>query len=54
VVLLEPQNKGGTLPSRGLPILRAGRGVAGLVVVFLVIAALAVGFLLGFAVGRAS
>jgi serine/threonine-protein kinase len=54
VVLLEPQSTGGTLPSRGLPIIRAGRGVAGLVVVFLVIASLAVGFLLGFAVGRAS
>ena len=56
VVLLEPQSqsKGSTLPSRGLPMIRAGRGVAGLVVVFLVIASLAVGFLLGFAVGRAS
>jgi serine/threonine-protein kinase len=54
VVLLEPQSTGGTLPSRGLPIIRAGRGVAGLVVIFLVVASLAVGFLLGFAVGRAS
>jgi hypothetical protein len=54
VVLLEPQGTGGTLPSRGLPIIRGGRGVAGLLVVFLVIASLAVGFLLGFAVGRAS
>ena len=54
VMLLEPQSTGSTLPSRGLPIIRAGRGVAGLVVVFLVIASLAVGFLLGFAVGRAT
>ncbi len=54
VVLLEPQGTGGTLPSRGLPMIRAGRGIAGLAVVFLVIASLAVGFLLGFAVGRAS
>jgi serine/threonine-protein kinase len=54
VVLLEPQSKGGTLPSRGLPIIRAGRGVAGLLVIVLVLASLVVGFLLGFAVGRAS
>jgi serine/threonine-protein kinase len=54
VVLLEPQSKGGTLPSRGLPIIRAGRGVAGLLVIVLVLASLIVGFLLGFAVGRAS
>jgi serine/threonine protein kinase len=54
VMLLEPQSTGSTLPSRGLPIIRAGRGVAWLVLVFLVIASLAVGFLFGFAVGRAT
>jgi serine/threonine-protein kinase len=54
VVLLETQAKGGTLPSRGLPVIRAGRSVAGLMVIVLVIASLIVGFLLGFAVGRAT
>jgi serine/threonine-protein kinase len=53
VVVLEPQ--GGTLPSHGLPMLRfTSARVAWGFVVLLILAALVVGFLLGFAVGRAT
>jgi hypothetical protein len=54
VVVAPPAGStGGTLPSNGLPIIgRAGRGVAPWVVFLLVLAALAAGFTLGWAVAR--
>jgi serine/threonine-protein kinase len=53
IVMLEPS--GGTLPSHGMPMLRFTSARMGrLLIVLLVLAALVVGFLLGFAVGRAT
>jgi len=57
VTILSPQTLGETLPSKDLPIIgrgsgRAGRGAPPWTVVVLVVAALAAGFLLGWAFGR--
>jgi hypothetical protein len=53
-----PLALGETLPSKDLPVISrsadARRGVAPLVVVFLVLGALAAGLLLGWALGRAA